>query len=64
MKFQIWSIDYGNANFTLHGHMSNVRCLDYFRHGDAQILTAGFDDETAEVWNYLLQRTHTKSCDT
>ncbi|CAO2148452.1 unnamed protein product, partial [Urochloa humidicola] len=36
--FKIWSIDSPHANFTMAGHMSHVRCLDYFTRGDRQYL--------------------------
>ncbi|XP_066380644.1 uncharacterized protein [Miscanthus floridulus] len=48
---KIWSVDSPRANFTLAGHTSHVRCLDYFTRGDRQYLITGSDDGTAKIWN-------------
>ncbi|CAL4988699.1 unnamed protein product [Urochloa decumbens] len=55
--FKIWSIDSPHANFTMAGHMSYVRCLDYFTRGDRQYLITGSDDGTAKIWDL-----HKKIC--
>lgn len=48
---KIWSVDSPHSKLTLDGHSSNVRCLDYFTHGDKQYLLTGSDDGTAKIWD-------------